>query len=63
MKFKNLKKDTEDFLKEKSFYDIGDVGNEIGYILAKFLKNKDGWSKEDFIDGIKHGISLVDGTH
>lgn len=44
--------------------DLGDVGNEIGICIAKFINNdKVGYEKEDFIHGIRHGISLVDGTH
>ena len=44
--------------------DLGDVGNEIGIIVAKWIdNNKLGYDKEDFIHGIKHGISLIDGTH
>jgi hypothetical protein len=44
-------------------YDMSDIGNEIGIIAAKYFKNDLGWEKEDFISGIKHGISLTDGTH
>ncbi len=41
--------------------DIGDVGNEIGIAIGKFIKNEE--DKKDFVDGIYHGISLIDGTH
>lgn len=41
--------------------DIGDVGNEIGIAIGKCL-DKDN-TIEDFIRGVKHGVSLVDGTH
>lgn len=41
--------------------DIGDIGNEIGIAIGKCL-DKDN-TIEDFIHGIKHGVSLVDGTH
>ena len=44
--------------------DIGDVGNEIGIAVGKFINNnKMGYELDSFISGIKHGISLVDGTH
>jgi len=44
--------------------DISDIGNEIGYISAQFFDEKKiGYSKQDFIAGIKHGISLIDNTH
>jgi hypothetical protein len=42
--------------------DIGDVGNTIGIAVGEFIV-KHGWNKEEFISGIKHGISLKDGTH
>jgi len=44
--------------------DLSDIGNEIGIILGKYIeKDKLGYELEDFISGIKHGISLTDGTH
>jgi hypothetical protein len=44
--------------------DIGDIGNEIGVILGKYMKeNSFGWEKEDFISGLNHGISIANGTH
>ena len=39
-------------------YDMGDIGNLIGIALAKYLEDK-----SDFIDGFKHGVSIIDGTH
>lgn len=41
--------------------DISDVGNEIGIAIGKYIKTEE--DKRDFIDGIEHGISLIDGTH
>jgi len=44
--------------------DLSDIGNEIGIILGKYIEeDKLGYELEDFINGIKHGISLTDGTH
>lgn len=46
--------------------DLSDAGNEIGIVIGKAIekyKSKLGWELEDFISGIKHGVSLVDGTH
>ena len=44
--------------------DISDIGNEIGIILGKYIdENKMGWELDAFISGIKHGISITDGTH
>mgnify|MGYP006294159897 CR=1 FL=1 len=48
-------------LSKAKIIDISDVGNEIGIIVAKYF-NEDN-TKKDFIDGIKHGISLTDGSH
>ncbi len=46
--------------------DIGDIGNEVGIALAKTLQvfkklNED--EIDAFISGIKHGVSLIDGSH
>ena len=46
--------------------DLSDLGNEIGIAIGKSIeanKNKLGYELEDFINGVKHGVSLVDGTH
>jgi hypothetical protein len=47
--------------------DIDDIGNEIGIAIGKYtmLKNAEeiGTSKNLFICGLEHGISLIDGTH
>ena len=41
--------------------DISDLGNEIGIAIGTQL-DKDN-TIEDFIMGVRHGVSLVDGTH
>ena len=41
--------------------DLSDLGNEIGIVIAKYLTVDDTFG--DFICGLKHGISLTDGTH
>lgn len=46
---------------ENMVIDISDVGNEIGIAIGKYINNQD--DKNDFVDGIYHGISLIDGTH
>jgi len=43
--------------------DISDVGNEIGYALGKVLENLQEDEIKDLIHGIRHGISLTNGTH
>lgn len=42
--------------------DENDIGNRIGIAVGKLMGEMD-IDKELFIDGIKHGISLYDGTH
>ncbi|MCK9575699.1 MAG: hypothetical protein WC979_02390 [Candidatus Pacearchaeota archaeon] len=41
--------------------DLSDIGNEIGISIAKHLTEDN--NVNDFIHGVKHGISLIDGTH
>lgn len=43
--------------------DLSDLGNDIGMMVAEHLSDDDGFEKDDFIAGIEHGISTVDGTH
>jgi hypothetical protein len=44
--------------------DLSDIGNEIGLAIGSYVnKDKLGYEIESLIAGIKHGISLVDGTH
>jgi hypothetical protein len=41
--------------------DISDIGNEIGIALGQYLSTDE--ELNDFITGLKHGISLTNGTH
>lgn len=44
--------------------DLSDIGNEIGIALGKIVnKEKVGYELDSLISGIRHGISLIDGTH
>jgi 2-keto-4-pentenoate hydratase/2-oxohepta-3-ene-1,7-dioic acid hydratase in catechol pathway len=43
--------------------DLSDCGNEIGIIVGERYKNMSEDETSDFISGIKHGISLTNGTH
>lgn len=43
--------------------DLSDLGNEIGIIIGNFTNDKMGFDKDDFINGIYHGISISEGTH
>ena len=41
--------------------DLSDIGNEIGVVIAEYFDDKN--TIDDFIHGLEHGISLIDGTH
>ena len=43
--------------------DLSDCGNEIGNMVGSKYKNMTEGEIEDFITGIRHGISLTNGTH
>ena len=44
--------------------DLTDFGNEVGQIIAKYINSENpGMELDDFISGVKHGVSLKDGTH
>jgi len=43
--------------------DIGDIGNEIGFILGTKFPNLSKEDIKDFIRGFEHGVSLTNGTH
>jgi len=59
-----IKKELIDFINENTIdSDLTDLGNTIGIIIGKYTSDKMGFSKDSFIHGIKHGISISDGTH
>jgi len=41
--------------------DVSDVGNEIGIVLGDVITTES--ELKDFIHGIRHGMSLTNGTH
>jgi hypothetical protein len=47
--------------------DLSDIGNEIGVAIGKYTMKEnaeaEGLDAKSFICGLKHGISLIDGTH
>lgn len=43
--------------------DLSDCGNEIGLVVGKKYPNLSNDEIEDFIIGIRHGISLTNDTH
>ena len=52
-----------ELVKFENKLDMGDIGNDIGIAVAQYFTDEVGWDKETLIDGIEHGISLIDGTH
>lgn len=49
---------------DKCFCDLSDIGNTIGIVIGENLnKEETGYEKSDFELGLRHGFSLVDGTH
>jgi hypothetical protein len=60
--FKEILKDLSVSL-DKVTYEYGDysdIGNEVGFVLGKTITKDE---LEDFFAGLRHGISLSDGTH
>ena len=43
--------------------DFSDLGNEIGHIVGEVYPMMSEEQTKDFVHGIKHGISLTNGTH
>jgi hypothetical protein len=43
--------------------DMSDLGNEVGFCLGHVIENMTEKQIKDFITGLKHGISLTNGTH
>lgn len=47
--------------------DFSDIGNEIGIALGEYTMegtaDDDGSCIDILIDGIKHGVSIIDGSH
>jgi len=63
---KNLVEETGTLLVSRSedigyYGDMSDFGNEVGIVVGQFFKSKE--DIEDFIVGLRHGVSLSDGTH
>lgn len=58
----SIKRVFEDLLKNYKG-DLSDVGNAVGQVIAQHFKDAIGFNKQSFLDGLDHGISLMDGTH
>jgi len=63
-KINKLKEDLSKAIDKEYAVDLSDIGNTIGWVIGHYLdKEQMGFDKDDFINGIKHGLSLADGTH
>jgi hypothetical protein len=54
---------SERAIEVKYYGDISDLGNEIGFTLGNIIKDMTEQETIDFIHGIRHGVSLTNGTH
>ena len=43
--------------------DISDLGNEVGIAIGTILSDISEEEINDFVIGVRHGISLINGTH
>jgi hypothetical protein len=60
--FNKIKEDIKAQLDKANYAgDMSDIGNEIGIAIGNQF-DKD-YTIEDFIHGVRHGVSLTDGTH
>ena len=41
--------------------DLSDIGNEIGIVLGHYVETEQDF--KDLVQGMRHGISLTNGTH
>lgn len=65
-KFEEIKNEIVEQLNSADYNyegDLSDLGNEIGLVIGKHISGKLGYDADAFIHGLKHGISLIDGTH
>lgn len=43
--------------------DISDIGNEVGIAIGTIIPDISEEEINDFVSGVRHGISLINGTH
>ena len=61
--FQHIIKQIKEHMEKVSYEngDLSDVGNEIGIVLGNYIENEQEF--KELITGIRHGISLTNGTH
>jgi hypothetical protein len=60
-KIEEIKQDIICQLYDSHTSDLSDIGNEIGIVIGKYTDDEN--TIEDFISGLRHGVSLANGTH
>ena len=60
-KIEEIKQDIICQLYDSNTSDLSDIGNEIGIVIGKYTDDEN--TIEDFISGLRHGVSLSNGTH
>ncbi len=59
-----IRQELIDAINNDPMVDLSDIGNTIGIVIGNHLTDKEmGFDEDDFLHGIKHGISLSNGTH
>ena len=43
--------------------DISDIGNEVGIAIGTIISDISEEEINDFVSGVRHGISLINGTY
>ena len=43
--------------------DLSDFGNAVGIVVQQLVQSDCNCDMDDFQNGFKHGVSLIDGTH
>ena len=61
--FQHILKQIKEHMEKVSYEngDLSDVGNEIGIAIGNYVENEQEF--KELITGIRHGISLTNGTH
>jgi len=61
--FQHIIKQIKEHMEKVSYEngDLSDVGNEIGIVLGNYVESEQDF--KDLVQGIRHGISLTNGTH
>jgi hypothetical protein len=61
--FQHIIKQIKEHMEKVSYEngDLSDVGNEIGIVLGNYIENEQEFKY--LVQGIRHGISLTNGTH